>query len=190
VTEDTTKSPEFRPKRPKWIGERVRDQLQEAVDRGEFDNLPGQGKPLDLTRDDNPFVPEDLRLSYRILSNAGIGVPWIEDRKEIDRRRANLDREVKLHEARIDALTRNLGRMPAYLQPSRIEKLKAEHSSFVEFFSRSATSLNRRIDGYNLSVPSTQVQVNRVDQKGILDRLETLIAAVGQDKRNANAIDA
>ena len=43
--------------------------LAEAVSRGELDDLPGQGAPLDL--EDDPLVPEDLRLAYRILKNAG-----------------------------------------------------------------------------------------------------------------------
>ena len=43
--------------------------LAEAVSRGEFDDLPGAGKPLDLEED--PLVPEDLRMAFRILKNAG-----------------------------------------------------------------------------------------------------------------------
>ncbi len=43
--------------------------MQEAVGRGEFDNLPGTGKPLAL--DDDTFVPPELRVAYRVLQNAG-----------------------------------------------------------------------------------------------------------------------
>ncbi|MBV8032634.1 MAG: DUF1992 domain-containing protein [Betaproteobacteria bacterium] len=43
--------------------------IAEAVSSGEFDDLPGRGKPLEL--DDDPLVPEDLRMAYRILRNAG-----------------------------------------------------------------------------------------------------------------------
>ena len=43
--------------------------IAQAIERGEFDHLPGQGKPLDLEED--PMVPEDLRMAYRILRNAG-----------------------------------------------------------------------------------------------------------------------
>ena len=47
----------------------VEQKLAEAVSRGEFDNLPGAGRPLDL--DDDKLVPEELRIAYRILKNAG-----------------------------------------------------------------------------------------------------------------------
>lgn len=43
--------------------------IAEAVSRGELDDLPGAGRPLDL--DDDPLVPEDVRAAYRVLKNAG-----------------------------------------------------------------------------------------------------------------------
>ena len=59
----------------------VEQKLLEAVSRGEFDDLPGAGRPLDL--EDDPLVPEDLRLAYRILKNAGFVPPEIETLNEI-----------------------------------------------------------------------------------------------------------
>ena len=38
--------------------------------RGEFDNLPGAGKPLDLSAYFD--TPEEMRLAYTVLKNAGI----------------------------------------------------------------------------------------------------------------------
>jgi hypothetical protein len=55
--------------------------LAEAVSRGELDNLPGAGRPLDL--DDDKLIPEDLRVAYRILKNAGYVPPEVEALKEI-----------------------------------------------------------------------------------------------------------
>jgi hypothetical protein len=43
--------------------------IAEAVANGELDDLPGAGQPLAL--DDDALVPEELRLAYRILKNAG-----------------------------------------------------------------------------------------------------------------------
>ena len=55
--------------------------IQEAIERGELDGLPGAGKPLEL--DDNPLVPEDLRVAYRILKNAGFVPPEVELHREV-----------------------------------------------------------------------------------------------------------
>jgi Domain of unknown function (DUF1992) len=43
--------------------------IHNAIQRGEFDNLKGKGKPLDL----NEYfdTPEDIRLGYSLLKNAG-----------------------------------------------------------------------------------------------------------------------
>jgi len=43
--------------------------IAEAAAKGEFDGLPGAGKPLDLEED--LLVPEDQRMANRILRNAG-----------------------------------------------------------------------------------------------------------------------
>jgi hypothetical protein len=44
--------------------------IAEAELQGALRDLPGAGRPLDL--DDDPLVPEDLRMAYRILKNAGL----------------------------------------------------------------------------------------------------------------------
>ncbi|MCL5966182.1 MAG: DUF1992 domain-containing protein [Deltaproteobacteria bacterium] len=57
------------------------EKIREAMARGEFDNLPGAGKPLVL--DDDSMVPEDLRVASWVLKNAGCIPPELELRKEI-----------------------------------------------------------------------------------------------------------
>jgi len=57
--------------------------ILEAIERGEFDDLPGKGKPLDLS--DEPMVPPELRVAYKVLKNAGYLPPELELRNEIVR---------------------------------------------------------------------------------------------------------
>jgi hypothetical protein len=57
------------------------EKIRKAIENGEFDNLPGKGKPLDL--EDDSHLPQDIRLSYKILKNAGCLPPELELRKEI-----------------------------------------------------------------------------------------------------------
>jgi hypothetical protein len=59
----------------------VERKIQEAMERGEFDNLPGQGKPLIFEEDSH--IPEDLRVAYKILKNADCLPPELEAKKEI-----------------------------------------------------------------------------------------------------------
>ncbi|MEG2005120.1 MAG: DUF1992 domain-containing protein [Bilophila sp.] len=62
------------------IGIIAEQRIREAQSQGTFDNLPGQGQPLQL--EDDSQVPEDLRLAYKMLRNAGFAPPELEDRKE------------------------------------------------------------------------------------------------------------
>lgn len=55
--------------------------IQEAVERGELRGLPGEGRPLAL--DDDSAIPEELRVAYRILKNAGFLPPELQARKEL-----------------------------------------------------------------------------------------------------------
>ncbi|MDX6694167.1 MAG: hypothetical protein QOF02_1770 [Blastocatellia bacterium] len=60
----------------------IEDQISKAMAEGEFDNLPGKGRPLDL----NAYfqTPEDLRLCYSILKNGNFAPPEVDLLKEIE----------------------------------------------------------------------------------------------------------
>jgi hypothetical protein len=59
----------------------VEERIRKAQKKGEFENLQGSGKPLDLL--DDQAVAEELRLAYKILKNADCLPPEIELKKEI-----------------------------------------------------------------------------------------------------------
>lgn len=59
----------------------VEERILIAQRKGDFDNLEGAGKPLNL--DELAGVPEELKLSYKILKNADCLPPEIEIKKEI-----------------------------------------------------------------------------------------------------------
>lgn len=59
----------------------VERRIAEAIERGEFEGLPGEGRPLEL--EDDPLVPAELRVAYRILKNAGFVPEEIQLRAEI-----------------------------------------------------------------------------------------------------------
>lgn len=54
--------------------------ILDAQEKGELDNLRGQGQPLVL--DDDSAVPAELRTGFRLLKNAGYLPAELEDRKE------------------------------------------------------------------------------------------------------------
>ncbi len=64
--------------------------INEAITRGEFTNLPGQGLPLQL--EDYSMMPEELRMAYKILKNSGFVPPELSLRNEITQLKLDLHR--------------------------------------------------------------------------------------------------
>lgn len=57
------------------------ERIREAQRKGEFDDLEGAGKPLQL--EDDSMIPPELRMAYKILKNAGCLPPEAQIRKDI-----------------------------------------------------------------------------------------------------------
>ena len=60
----------------------VEEKIKKAMAEGEFDNLQGKGKPLDLSQ--YRQVPEHLRPAYHILKNAGFVPEEVRLKKEME----------------------------------------------------------------------------------------------------------
>ena len=65
------------------------EKIKEAIARGEFDNLAGKGKPLDL--DAYFATPEHLRMGYSILKSANLLPEEMDLLKQIEDLRKSLD---------------------------------------------------------------------------------------------------
>ncbi|MEQ8200037.1 MAG: DUF1992 domain-containing protein [Syntrophomonadaceae bacterium] len=73
--------------------ELVEEQIRKARERGEFDNLEGTGKPIDLS--ENPFEPPEMRMVNRMLKNNDFIPFWIQLGKDIDAATDKIWREVE-----------------------------------------------------------------------------------------------
>ncbi|USB31980.1 DnaJ family domain-containing protein [Paenibacillus sp. YPG26] len=49
-----------------WLAEQ---RITDEIDRGELEDLPGKGESLQI--EDLSHIPEDLRIAYRVMKNAG-----------------------------------------------------------------------------------------------------------------------
>ena len=73
---------------PDIIAKVAERKIQEAIDEGKFDNLPGKGKPIIF--DDDPMTPPHLRMANRILKNANVLPEWIQIQKELEREKQEI----------------------------------------------------------------------------------------------------
>ncbi len=66
----------------------VEERIRNAQKKGEFDNLPGNKKPLKF---EDEHIPKELRLAHKILKNSGFLPPELELKKQINRTQELLD---------------------------------------------------------------------------------------------------
>ena len=71
---------------PDWIAGIAERKIQDAIDDGLFDNLPGRGQPLDLSV--NPFEPPGIGAINRMLKRNRVLPPWLALEQEIEASRA------------------------------------------------------------------------------------------------------
>jgi hypothetical protein len=69
----------------------VENLIQEAIAKGEFDNLKGSGKPLNL--DEYFSLPADIRAGFTLLKNAGVAPMEVSLLKEISQLKEKLERQ-------------------------------------------------------------------------------------------------
>lgn len=134
--------------------------IEEAMARGEFDDLPGRGKPLDLRETEAERRGEWA--AQRMLENSGYKPDWAADRREIlekaDAIRATLARS---WDARNAALAAGEGYATAADRWDRA----------VGRFREAAEKLNKRIRLYNLRAPHTRLHLPVVDVERVIKRI-------------------
>lgn len=115
--------------------------IREAQERGDFDDLPGHGRPLQL--DDDPREGE-MGLAYHLLRNARVAPPWIEADKDaracLDQRDRMLARAQAAHHQR---RLGDLGRQRLHRQLDVV--IDAQHAAVARLnASAPSLSLHRR----------------------------------------------
>jgi hypothetical protein len=114
--------------------------IKRAMEAGEFDNLPGTGKPIEWK--DNPFTPNEWRMAEDLLKKNDLAYPWMEKRKEIEKLIIDLKNKIALM--------------------SPLSKVAEEE------ISNQILKINKKIFDYNLSVPGVRLQRRTITLEEIL----------------------
>jgi DnaJ family protein C protein 28 len=142
---------------------KAEQQIHQAIEEGQFEDLPGKGKPLKL--DENPHEDPEWRLAYRVLRNGGFTLPWIEARREI---------ETELEAARLSIRSSWVWRENALVTGESAAHVNDEWRQSVELFRERIEKINQHIFFFNLQVPSQRFQLS---QKDVEHELELTIAS-------------
>ncbi|MFI5273059.1 MAG: DUF1992 domain-containing protein [Ktedonobacterales bacterium] len=125
----------------------IEELIEEARARGEFDNLPGAGKPLVIEK--NVFAG-DRGLAYSVLKNNAMAPPEIERGKEIDADLARADELLAMLRRQRDALRPRLG--SAYVSERRAYNLLRDKTELR--YGETLRAVNSKILSLNIVAPS------------------------------------
>lgn len=146
-TTDVQTDEQVRKRRGKKYHDYVEEIIQEAQQRGEFSNLPGEGKPLQL---EDESAAGDKALGYHMLKNSGFAPAEVELAKEI---RKELERaDVKLKRIIQQGQTLRSRRVSPFASEKRAFNASVE--SAAEEYERTLRELNRKILTLNLMAPA------------------------------------
>ena len=115
-------------------------QIREAHERGEFDALPGAGKPLRIESWD-----DDMALARHVLRQAGETLPWIA-----------LGRDIEAAQARLSQMLAHAAQLP------RGPGFRTERARALARYLDAASELDRMLQDYAFSVPVRSLERGRL----------------------------
>ena len=144
--------------------------VREAQDEGKFENLRGAGKPLHLKN--NPFRDSAWGVLEDVLAEANLVPDWVKDAREIDGEHQSiceaLERFLKwCREGEVVLAERHDIAAHQERNLLRDERRQAHHR-----FSEAIEEINKRINNFNLKVPSVQLQRTPLNLQRELERIK------------------
>ncbi|MYB94857.1 DUF1992 domain-containing protein [Candidatus Poribacteria bacterium] len=147
----------------------VNKQIEEAMERGEFANLPGKGQPLKL--DMNPFLTPQARMANRLLKENGLAPRWVELEKEIKAEKAQLERLLTNLKGRRERLAAIVQQYP-HRHKAVSQSFEHERARGIEKYSEKLANLNQKIQRVNLLMPTRNRQYVLINQTEALIRFQ------------------
>ncbi len=139
----------------------VDKKIREAMEAGEFKDLPGKGERIEF--DENPYEDPDSRTAHKLMRDAGFTLPWIEERRSIDK---------ELEEARKILSRAYILFKKADASRKRREGTEIIWQKRVEEFRAKVEELNKRIRRLNLKVPAAGFQRMMIDADREIEAIE------------------
>jgi hypothetical protein len=146
----------------------VEQQIDEAIQRGDFDNLRGKGKPLNLSGD----LSDKKAMRAKIRGDAGFSAPWEDVAREIEVATRNAESAARrAHEFYLAGLKSKKA------DPAKIE---ADFALAKRGVDELIAQVNSLILKYNLLIPPLLPHLHRVRLKSD-DVWQKIAPTIGRD---------
>lgn len=138
----------------------IEDIITDGHEKGLFTNLPGKGKPLNLTK--NPFAPE-LDLAHNLLKDNELVPAWIADRN-------GLLEQIRTLRALIQ--TKWQRHLHEFTQiPSQRDVISNRWYDTCQSWDAEIIELNKQINNFNLKRPMENLEIFKLDLDKELARI-------------------
>ena len=138
--------------------------IEKGIKEGQFENLPGKGKPFQWDEWDNMFVGSEDRAANILLKNSGFAPGWVADRRDIVEQ--------------IDAARGALKRVWKWVSENgglRDEKAGQQWHKAVEVFTRRVNEINDHIADHNLVLPNPSIALRKLDLEGEILEIQRVL---------------
>lgn len=149
ISEEQFQQPQ-RPVNHETLVERI---IQDAIAAGKLDNLAGEGKPLKVEQE-NPYIPEDMRLAYQILSRGGYAPPWVDQEKEVNLEIEQVKHARDEHSRWVIRRLDDIKQGPLQYFMRDLRQLSASHERWLVQHENRLQQLNEKIYSFNHICPT------------------------------------
>jgi DnaJ homolog subfamily C member 28 len=136
--------------------------IREAQERGEFDRLPGAGKPLQL--EDDRWAG-DWAMAYHVVRLAGETLPWIALGREIEADRERL-------QGLLDRTADHFRDRQAEADAAATRQLEAERLRARATYLEAAANLDKKLAEYSFLVPTRRLDPGRLPPQVAAQRFD------------------
>lgn len=128
----------------------LEQQIRSAIGNGDVSHLPNAGRKFDWSQE-NPYTPDELRLTYKVMRDADVVPEWIALGRELEALNATIKRLAgRIHQ---DYLTR---RAEADRRGSELlyRDAEARRAAATQRLKDHIADYNRRLLTFNLTRPA------------------------------------
>ena len=118
---------------------------EQAKEDGYFDNLPGEGKPLNLDLD--PNTPNEMRVAFGILKENDMAPEWIMMGRTLENDRKKLVTAIKTAIKQADGMEADAERAASHPRTAYRQNAR-------DFWAAEQRKLAKQVEKYNSSVVS------------------------------------
>lgn len=140
----------------------VESKIQEGINQGILNDLPGKGKPLDF---DEPHAKSEYWAANKIMKNANFEPKWLKLAKEIRENKEELLKMIETHGRWLEEQKELLPEVKSSKRKQLLDTTQRVHEKKQAKYMKLVQEINPKTREMNLLVPTPQLQKKLIDER-------------------------